>query len=213
MPSLATLGAFVVATLVLIAIPGPSTFYLLSRGLSSGRRAAFVSALGIETGTALFVCLTAAGLSALIASSMYAFTGLHYIGATYLLFLGWRSLRTRDAMVTPTAQRTESFGKSYRQGFFVGASNPKVALFFLAFFPQFVRPERGSATTQMLILGSIFVCLGLAADTLNSCLSGAIGRRLARRPAFLRTRSRVEAGSYFGLGTWALVSGSPSRAN
>jgi threonine/homoserine/homoserine lactone efflux protein len=91
-PTVETLGAFVVATLVLIAIPGPSTFYLVSRGVSSGRRAAFVSALGIETGTVLFVCLTAFGLSALIASTAYAFTALHYLGAAYLLF--WDGVRS-----------------------------------------------------------------------------------------------------------------------
>jgi threonine/homoserine/homoserine lactone efflux protein len=210
-PTVETLGAFVVATLVLIAIPGPSTFYLVSRGVSSGRRAAFVSALGIETGTVLLVCLTAFGLSALIASTAYAFTALHYLGAAYLLFLGWRALRARTEMTAPNAERTGSFLKAYRQGFVVGASNPKVALFFLAFFPQFVRPDRGSATTQVLVLGVVFVCLGLAADTLNSYASGAIGGWLARCPRFLRMRSRVEAASYVGLGTWALVSGSPSR--
>jgi LysE type translocator len=164
---------------------GPSTFYLVSRGVSSGRRAAFVSALGIETGTVLFVCLTAFGLSALIASTAYAFTALHYVGAAYLLFLRWRALRARSKLTAPSAERTGSFLKAYRQGFVVGASNPKVALFFLAFFPQFV--------------------------TLNSYASGAIGGWLARRPSFLRMRSRIEAASYLSLGTWAFVSGSPSR--
>jgi threonine/homoserine/homoserine lactone efflux protein len=114
-------------------------------------------------------------------------------------------------MTAPNPERTGSFLKAYRQGFVVGASNPKVALFFLAFFPQFVRPDRGSATTQVLVLGVVFVCLGLAADTLNSYASGAIGGWLARCPRFLRMRSRVEAASFVGLGTWALVSGSPSR--
>jgi threonine/homoserine/homoserine lactone efflux protein len=204
---------FVLATLALIAIPGPATFFLLSRGLTSGRRAAFVSALGVETGTVLFVCLTAFGLSALIASTRYAFAALHYLGAGYLLFLAWRTLRSGGEAPPSSAEVTTSFGRSYRQGFLVGASNPKVALFFLAFFPQFVRPDRGSTTLQVLIQGGIFVSLGLVADTLNSLASAAIGRWLACRPSFLRTCSRVEAASYAGLAGWALASDSPSRTH
>jgi threonine/homoserine/homoserine lactone efflux protein len=213
MPTVGTFGVFILATLALIAIPGPSTFFLLSRGVSSGRRAALLSALGVETGTVLFVFLTAFGLSALIASTRYAFAALHYLGAGYLLFLAWRALRSRGEAPRSDGTETRSFWKSYRQGFVVGASNPKVALFFLAFFPQFVRPERGSTTIQVLVLGTVFAGLGLAADTLNSFASAAIGRWLSRRPSFLRTRSRVEAASYAGLAGWALASGSPSRTS
>src|SRR6266516_6734779 len=93
MPSLTTLGVFVAATVALILIPGPSTFYLLGRGLTAGRRVALIAALGIETGSALFVCLTAFGLSALISSTAYAFTTLHYLGAAYLVILAARALR------------------------------------------------------------------------------------------------------------------------
>jgi threonine/homoserine/homoserine lactone efflux protein len=211
MPTIGTLGIFVVATLALIAVPGPATFFLLSRGVTSGRRAALLSALGVETGTVLFVCLTAFGLSALIASTRFAFATLHYLGAGYLLFLAWRALRSTAEAPRSNGEATRSFWRSYRQGFLVGASNPKVALFFLAFFPQFVRPDRGSTTTQVLVLGGVFVALGLAADALNSLASAAIGRWLARRPSFLRTRSRVEAASYAGLAGWALASGSPSH--
>jgi threonine/homoserine/homoserine lactone efflux protein len=211
MPTSGTLGVFVLATLALIAIPGPSTFFLLSRGLTAGRRAALLSALGVETGTILFVCLTAFGLSALIASSTYAFAVLHYAGAAYLLFLAWRTVRRRADTGSTNTPVTTSFWSSYRQGFFVGASNPKVALFFLAFLPQFVRPDRGSTTMQVLILGGVFVALGLAADTVHSVASAAIGRWLARRPSFFRIRDRVEAVSYAGLAGWALLSGSPGR--
>ena len=147
--------------------------------MTAGRRAAFVSALGVETGTVLFVCLTAFGLSAVIASTKYAFAVLHYMGAAYLLFLAWRSLRSGGDARQSNAPSTRSFWNSYRQGFLVGASNPKVALFFLAFFPQFVRPDHGSTTLQILVLGSVFVSLGLAADTLNSLASAEVGRWLA----------------------------------
>lgn len=208
MPDAGTIAIFVAATLALIAIPGPSTFYLLTRGISHGRRVAFISALGVETGSALFVCLTAFGLSALIASTRYAFAALHYVGVAYLLFLGWRTLRRRADPQPDTPAGPRSAWASYRQGLLVGASNPKVALFFLAFFPQFIRPGHGSTTTQVLVLGSVFVGLGLAADSLNAYASGAIAKWLARRPAWLRATSHVEAGSYLGLGMWALLSGS-----
>ncbi len=207
MPSLTTLGVFVAATVALILIPGPSTFYLLGRGLTAGRRVALIAALGIETGSALFVCLTALGLSALIASTAYAFTTLHYLGAAYLVILAARALRAPAEAPTVYGGASSSWS-AYRQGFLVGASNPKVALFFLAFFPQFVRPDRGSTVTQVLTLGAVFVALGLAADTANACLSGTMGRFLARRASFLRIRNRLEATSYLGLAGWSLATGS-----
>src|SRR5262245_49936891 len=175
MPSLTTLGVFVAATVTLILIPGPATFYILGRGLTAGRRVAFAAALGIETGSALFVCLTAFGLSAIIASTSYAFMVLHYLGAAYLVLLAVRALRPAGAPPAPSGGAAR-YGAAYRQGFLVGASNPKVAFFFLAFFPQFVDPDRGAAATQVLVLGVVFVALGLVADTLNACLSGSIGR-------------------------------------
>jgi threonine/homoserine/homoserine lactone efflux protein len=110
-------------------------------------------------------------------------------------------------------QPARSGWASYRQGFVVGASNPKVALFFIAFFPQFVRPERGSATAQTLVLGTIFVTLGLLADFTNAAGSSAIGSWLSRRPALLRVRGRIEGVTYAGLGTWSLLGGSGSRAS
>ena len=205
MPSAGTLIAITAATLALIAIPGPSTFFLLGRGLTVGRRRALLSALGVETGSLLFVCLTAFGLSAAIASTAWALTALHYLGGTYLLFLAWRAWRAGDGVEAPARLAPGSAWTSYRQGLMVGASNPKVALFFLAFFPQFVDPARGSATAQILVMGTLFVALALLADTINCCAAGAIGRQLARRPGFGRARRRIEATFYAGLGTWTLL--------
>jgi threonine/homoserine/homoserine lactone efflux protein len=215
MPTPGTLGAFTLATLALIAIPGPATFYLLSRGITSGRRRALLSALGVESGTVVFVVLTAFGLSALIASTTYAFTALHYLGAAYLLFLAWRAWRGAgdDGDGAPVVAAAPSSGWSaYRQGLLVGISNPKVAIFFLAFFPQFVDAGRGSAMVQVLVLGAVFAALGLTADVVNCCASSAIGGWLARHPSFIRVRRRVEAMSYAGLGAWTLVSGAGDRS-
>jgi threonine/homoserine/homoserine lactone efflux protein len=178
MPSSATLGVFIAATVTLILIPGPATFYILGRGLTAGRRIAFAAALGIE----------------------------------YLPFLAVRALRA-GAPPASAFGGTARYGAACRQGFLVGASNPKVALFFLAFLPQFVDPDRGAAATQVLLLGTIFVALGLAADTLNAYLSGFIGRVLEARPAFLGSRARVEVASYFGLAGWSLASGAGTTRN
>ena len=116
MPSLTTLGLFVAATVVLIAIPGPSTFYILSRGLAGGRRVALVSALGVETGSALFVVLTAAGLSALLATTQLALTVLHYLGAGYLFFLAWQALRRSGARSVREVAGRASAWATYHQG-------------------------------------------------------------------------------------------------
>src|SRR5262249_7875866 len=177
MPTLSTIAIFVAATVMLILIPGPSTFYILGQGVVSGRWVALAAALGIETGSGLFVCLTAFGLTAVIASTQYAFMTVHYLGAAYLLFLAVRALPASTRAPTFAGGRAR-FRTAYRQGFLVGASNPKVALFFIAFFPQFVDPRRGCTATQVLLLGAIFVALGLAADTVNACLSGSVGRLL-----------------------------------
>jgi threonine/homoserine/homoserine lactone efflux protein len=210
-PSATTFAVFIVATVALIALPGPSNLYILSRGLAAGRRVALASALGIETGTVVFVVLTALGLSAVIAASNQALATLHYLGAAYLFFLAWRAWRSRSVLEMPGVSRTASLTSCYRQGVLIGISNPKVALFFLAFFPQFIRPEAGSTTTQILVLGAVFTALSLCADALNSFASAAIGRWLARRPALTRSRSKLEAASYLGVGTWVLVSGTPRR--
>ena len=140
MPAPSTLALFALAALALIAIPGPNMVYVATRSMSEGRRSGYASALGLLTGTLINVAAAAAGLSALIASSATAFNVLKYLGAAYLVYLGLRALLKRDEAAEEGAARPVSLARAYRQAIVVQLLNPKVALFFLAFLPQFVDP-------------------------------------------------------------------------
>src|SRR4051794_28880324 len=178
MPAPSTLALFALAALALIAIPGPNMVYVATRSMSEGRRSGLASALGLETGTIIHVCAAAAGLSALIASSATAFNALRYLGAAYLVYLGIKALRRRATPVESAAARPASLGRAYRQAIVVQLLNPKVALFFLAFLPQFMDPERGPVWTQVLVLGAILGALGFLIDCLYAVVSAAAAGRL-----------------------------------
>jgi threonine/homoserine/homoserine lactone efflux protein len=208
MPSSSTLLVFAATTLGLIAIPGPANLYILGRAIGYGRSAAVVAAVGIESANVVYVVATAFGVVALLASSALAFAAVRWLGVAYLLYLGVRALMQRDSGLLPQAPGGAGRHRdSYRQGFLVGISNPKVALFFLAFFPQFVDPSHGSATAQVLVLGAVFVALGLSADLLNALAASAVGAWRRRRPAFLRRQSQIAGVLYLGLGAWAATAG------
>lgn len=214
MPTTDSLLLFTLAALALILVPGPGMLLLLARGLAFGRRAAVFSSLGLETGTGVYVAATATGLSALLASSALAFSFVRYLGAGYLMVLGVRTLlgRTRRTLEPTSAQPGPSellSGPAYRQALLVGITNPKIALFFVAFFPQFIDPQRGAAAGQVLVLGAVFVTLALAVDLLVATAAGSVGRRLARRPSFARRGRYVTGSIYLALG--AAAAGGPSR--
>src|SRR5689334_22074450 len=177
MPAAHTLAVFAAVAAAFVAVPGPSNLFVLTRGLQSGSRAAVAGAAGCATGALTYVAATAAGLSALIASSQLVFAGLHYAGAAYLCWLGVVALRS-PATEAPKATGNGSLLRSYRQGAFVELGNPKVALFFLALFPQFVDRGAGHAALQVLVLGVIFVVLGFLSDSLYAVSSGRLSRWL-----------------------------------
>ena len=144
LPDAHTLGLFVVAAAVLIAIPGPNHLYIVSRAVSQGQRAGVLAGLGVELGTAVHVGLAAAGLSYLVAASATAFTVVKYAGAAYLFYLAWRALKSSDELeIAETGRSRASWTTEVRRGATVNLLNPKVILFFVAFLPQFLRPERG----------------------------------------------------------------------
>ncbi|HWK26731.1 MAG TPA: LysE family translocator [Solirubrobacter sp.] len=204
MPAPSTLALFALAALTLIAIPGPNMVYVATRSLSEGRRSGFASALGLLTGTLLIVTATAAGLAALIASSDAAFNALRYAGAAYLVFLGLKALLARQSDDAPGAgPKRVSLKRAYRQAIVVQLLNPKVALFFLAFFPQFVDPQRGPITTQVLMLGAILGTLGFAMDCGYAFAASAAGQRLKR----FRHGRRVTGAVYLALGAAAALTG------
>jgi threonine/homoserine/homoserine lactone efflux protein len=208
MPAVHTLVVFALVAAAFVAVPGPSNLYVLTRGLQSGSRAAVAGAAGCATGAFVYVAATAAGLAALLASSQIVFAGLHYAGAAYLCWLGVTALRSRAPELPSTASGPRSVWRSYRQGALVELGNPKVALFFLALFPQFIHDGSGPAALQVLVLGAIFVSLGFASDSLYALGSGRLRALLLRRPRLRLGQHRATGVLYLGLGGWAALSGS-----
>lgn len=204
MPSGPTLAAFTAATVVLILLPGPAMLFLLARGIAGGRRVGVLSAIGVESASAVYVVATALGLTAVLAASGTALAVVRYVGAGYLIWLGIATIRKRheplvaagDAQDPAAGSGRPGAWRSWRQGFAVGITNPKVALFFLAFFPQFLHPEAGPIAIQVLVLGAVFVLLGGLFDV-GYGLSGGVIRDLLALHSRAVPRSRVGAGLTF----------------
>lgn len=202
MPEPSTFAFFSLAAFALIVVPGPSVIYVVSRGLEQGRRAALVSALGVEAGGLVHVVGAAVGLSALIVSSATAFTIVKYAGAAYLILLGLRELRRRGTDEPAASWEPAPLRRVFWQGALVNALNPKTALFFLAFLPQFVDPARGPIAPQVVVLGAVFLAIALVSDSLWGLAAGTLGPRLKAR--WRRGVQRWGSGGVFvalGIGT------------
>lgn len=213
MPSPSTLAAFALSSLLLIILPGPAMLFLVARGIAGGRKVGALSALGIESATAVYVLATALGLTAVLAASTVAFTVVRYAGAAYLVYLGVRTLRDRRDPEAPAVASAEpTMWGSWRQGFVVGISNPKVALFFLAFFPQFIHPEAGPVATQVLVLGAVIVAIGTVLDIGYGVLGGVVRARLGHRSGSggARRARRAVGLTYIGLGGLTAATGQRS---
>lgn len=205
MPETTTLALFLVAAFLLLVTPGPAVSYIVARSVSQGRTAGLVSCLGIGLGGLLHVAAAAAGLSAVVASSALAFGILKYAGAAYLVWLGIRSLRdgtTEDG--GPVAP--QSLRRVFWEGAVVNALNPKAALFFLAFLPQFVDPSR-AVLPQVLFLGLLFMGLAVTTDSLYALLSGTAADWLRRRGTSFSLGRYFAAFTYLALGCATALSG------
>jgi threonine/homoserine/homoserine lactone efflux protein len=207
MPSLPTLITFIGIVAAFAAAPGPSNLFVVAQGLRTGRRQALLTAVGCACGAMVYVAVTTLGLAALLAPSAAALSLLHYLGGAYLIVLGIRAIRSSSRGAPPLDHGVESEGRFVRRGLFVEVSNPKVALFFLAFFPQFVRPDHGAAWSQILVLGCVFCLVGLVSDSLYAMTAGTLGGRLRQKRNLLVSGTRVSAALYLGLGAWAISSG------
>jgi threonine/homoserine/homoserine lactone efflux protein len=205
MPDPSRLALFVGAALALLAIPGPAVIYVVTQSIGHGRRAGLASTAGIFTGTLVHVCAATIGLSALLASSATAFNVVKYAGAAYLVYVGVRRLLGRDREPSEVAEIARSHGALYRQGVVVNVLNPKTALFFLAFLPQFVDPRRGSATLQILFLGLLFAVLGFLSDGTYALVAGTFGEWLRRSRGYLRFQRYVSGAIFVGLGAVAAL--------
>jgi threonine/homoserine/homoserine lactone efflux protein len=189
------------------AIPGPSNVFVLSQGVSRGHTAGLAAALGCAAGAMGYVFITTAGLTALLASSVFALRALHFIGAAYLLYLAVRTFKGRGDDAAEIGLADERAGSPFRRGMLVELTNPKVALFFLALFPQFLHRAQGPAWSQTLILGCLFVSVGLLSDSAYAFASGMVGRLLRSNPRFGAHQRRFTGTLYLGLGVWAAAGG------
>jgi threonine/homoserine/homoserine lactone efflux protein len=203
-PDASTLLLFTVASLALLAVPGPAVIYLVTRSVTQGRTAGLVSVLGVETGTFAYALAAAAGLTGLVAASETGFTIVRFAGAAYLVYLGVRRLLERGGVeaAAPSAR-----SRLFLRGLLVQLLNPKIAIFFLAFLPQFVDPDRGSVVGQSLILGTLFTVLAILGDGAYVLAADAVSGRL-RRGRGLQRLARLSGGVYIGLGLTAALSGS-----
>lgn len=208
MPAGRTLLAFALVSLGITVIPGPSTLFIFAEGVAHGRRRAMAAMGGIEAACAIRVLASAAGLSALLASSPLAFDAVRWAGVAYLAYLGIRSLRSATTLGSEGGAATGlPPTHATRKGLLVGLGNPKMAVFFLAFFPQFIHPGRGSAAEQILILGAVFWVVGVVVDFGVVWASSSISARLRDRPRIKAATTRAEGATYLALAGWAAISG------
>ena len=210
MPDVPTFALFVAAALALLLVPGPAVIYVVARSVEGGRLTGLVSVLGVELGTLLHVVFAAAGLSAIVVSSAVAFSVVKWLGAAYLVWLGLRQILGRDGgdQEAPLSGSGENRLRVFSQSVLVQVLNPKVALFFLAFLPQFVDPSRGAAWTQIVVLGATLATLGLFTDGLYALLGGTVGDWVKNKNLGLRRAGRyVTGGVYIALGAVAAISG------
>ncbi|QEN90986.1 LysE family translocator [Labrys sp. KNU-23] len=207
MPDPTLWGLFVLASITLLLTPGPAVLFIVARSVERGKVAGLVSVLGIHLGTIVHIVAAAVGLSALIVSSTLAFSVVKYLGAAYLLWIGVRTLMAPDLPPEISAKSTKPLHRLFQEGFIVNLFNPKTAIFFLAFLPQFVDPARGALHWQILVLGFTFMGLGMLSDAMFALAAGAAGDFLRRSRRFLRFQRWFAGLSFIGLGvTAALVS-------
>jgi threonine/homoserine/homoserine lactone efflux protein len=202
MPTGSTLALFSLAAIALAVVPGPAVAYIVTQSVDKGRRAGLVSALGVASGGIVHVAAATIGLSALIASSAMAFTAIKLVGAAYLIVVGIRRILGRDDEESAEAAPAD-LRRLYRQGAVVNVLNPKTALFFLAFLPQFVDPDRGSATVQIAVLGTLFAVIALVSDATYALLADALAGRIRRTGAGARIRRYLTGSIFIALGVSA----------
>jgi threonine/homoserine/homoserine lactone efflux protein len=211
-PSAANLALFIGAALVLLLIPGPAVLYIVGRSVEQGRRAGLVSILGIHTATLVHMLAAVLGLSAILASSALAFSMVKYAGAAYLIWLGARKLFGRAEVAgSSVASRRRGHARLFRDGFVVNLLNPKTAIFFLAFLPQFVDVSRGGAPSQIAFLGLTFILLGLVSDGCYALAAGTAGEWLKRSRVYVHFERYISGLLMIGLGAAAVFAGGEKK--
>jgi len=199
MPDVANLTLFFVAAIALIVTPGPDTLYVIARSIGQGRAAGVISALGVCAGILVHTLAAAIGLSALLMSSALAYNLVKYAGAAYLVYLGVRTLLSREHTALGTTKRA-SLTATFSQGVLSNVLNPKVVLFFLAFLPQFIEPTLGNIAWQIMTLGILFVVMTIFWLMLVALFTSLVGHWLQGRSGFLRFQRWFTSSILIGLG-------------
>lgn len=202
---LSTLWLFVVSVVVLLVTPGPAVLYIIARSIDQGRTAGLVSVLGMAAGGAVHVLAAAAGISAILMTSSMAFNIVKYLGAAYLIYLGCKKLFFSQNPATSDIPKAEPkrLTKVFYESVMVEILNPKTALFFLAFFPQFISPTAGSVTLQFLVLGSFFIVIALISDGTYALLSSVIRKWIVSSPLIAKIQDLLTGVTYIGMGLFA----------
>jgi len=204
----ANVALFVVASLAVIVAPGPDNIYVLTRGVAQGRGVALASAWGMCSGLLFHTTLAAVGLSAILARSALAFSVIKYAGAAYLIYLGVRALLSKEEFASLQEEApTARLGSFFLRGMTMNLLNPKVAVFFLAFLPQFASPAMGGTALRLLALGLIFTLLSLVIFSAIALFSGILGDRLSRNPRFAGALRWLAGCVLVGLGVRLALSG------
>jgi threonine/homoserine/homoserine lactone efflux protein len=206
-PDPPAVGVFVLAALALLLVPGPAVLYVVARSIEHGRRAGIASVLGIHVGTLVHIAAATLGLSALVLSSAVAFTAVKVAGAVYLIGLGLWTLLSRHPETEVALGGERHLRRAFAQGIVVNVLNPKTALFFLAFLPQFVDPNAAHPAVQIAFLGVLFALLGLVTDSIWAIAAGTAGGVLRRSRRFVRAQRYVSGTVYIGLGVATAVAG------
>jgi len=201
------LTLFFITAFVILVTPGPAVLYIVARSVDQGRLAGVVSTLGVGLGSMFHVAAAALGISALLATSATAFSLVKYLGAAYLIYLGIRKLMERDLDQHQLVRAPESLSRIFWQGVVVNVLNPKTALFFLAFLPQFIDISRGHATLQMIVLGLLFVTMGICSDGVWALLAGSAGSWLKHHLGFLRAQRYFSGSVFIALGIAMAITG------
>ena len=205
MPSPSTFALFAAASLALLVVPGPAVLYIVTRSAEQGRRVGLASVAGVHVGTVVHVLAAAVGLSALLVSSAAAFALVKYAGAAYLVALGLRRLFGHSPGHERPVPAAPSAARAFRQGVVVNVLNPKTALFFLAFLPPFLNPDRGPLFAQVVLLGLTFIGLGLLSDSAYALLASYAATRWRRRERVARVGERASGLVYVALGVLAAL--------
>jgi len=191
---------FLIAAMTLTLAPGPDNIYVLTRGITQGRKAGLVSALGFSSGLIFHTTLAVLGFAALIKASPLAYSLLRYAGAGYLIYIGVRTLRSHSAIHLQGSTESMKLSRIYWQSVIANMLNPKVTLFFIAFLPQFVNAGAGHIPAQMLLLAAVFIAQALAIFSLVALFSGMVGAFFQRKKSAATTMNRLAGCAFIGLG-------------